>query len=224
MNWKEHIFACIFDLDGVVVDTARYHFKSWQQIANKLDFEFNETFNEGLKGVSRVESLNLILKASEKTISDQLFQELLIEKNNIYLKLIEKMDKNEILPGVLPYLTLLAKNDIRIGLGSASKNAKTILKRVELIDFFDVISDGNSVSRSKPDPEVFYNCSDHFGLDPKNCVVFEDSFNGIKAANAGGFKSVGIGTKNVLKEAHIVYENFLGKTPQDLSELYNVLA
>ncbi len=220
MNWKDQIAACIFDLDGVIVDTARYHFKAWREIAHRLDFDFNETFNEQLKGVSRVESLKLILQSAEKTISDQEFQSLLIEKNNIYLSLIEGMDKTEILPGVLPYLIRLSKNNIQIGLGSASKNAKTILKRIEIIDFFDIISDGNTVSRSKPDPEVFYNCSDHFGLDPKKCVVFEDSINGIKAANNGGFKSVGIGDSAVLHEANIVYSSFQDKHPEHLIELF----
>ena len=221
MNWKEHIKACIFDLDGVIVDTAKYHFTAWKALANQFGFDFDEEFNETLKGVSRSESLKLILNSANVIISDEEFNQALIEKNDNYLELIKNMDKNEILPGVLPYLISLAKNQIPIALGSASKNAKIILERVELIGFFDIISDGNMVSKSKPDPEVFNICSNYFNLDPSSCVIFEDSIKGIEAANTGRFKSVGIGDKKVLNEAGIVYSDLVKKHPSDLLSLFN---
>lgn len=221
MNWKNNIKACIFDLDGVIVDTARYHFIAWRNLAAEYGFRFDEAFNEKLKGVSRVESLKLILAEANVTLSQDDFNKALIKKNEEYLKSIQGMTKEEILPGVLNYLILLAKNNIPIALGSASKNAKTILDRVELTAFFDIISDGNVVTKSKPDPEVFLICSDHFGLDPKNCIVFEDSIKGLQAAKTGGFKSIGIGEANTLNMADIVYSSFIDKIPSDLNALFN---
>ena len=220
MDWKEYVKACIFDLDGVIVDTAKYHFKAWQELGKKFGFDFDEEFNEKLKGVSRADSLSLILEAAGQTLDEQAFQVALNEKNNHYLHLIDGMNKSEILPGVLPFLTILAKNNIQIGLGSASKNARIILQKVELTDFFDIISDGTTIEKGKPDPEVFLACSAYFGLDPINCVVFEDSLSGIKAATNGGFTSVGIGNIHTLIGAQVVYKNFREFSPEDLFELY----
>ena len=209
----ETVKACIFDLDGVIVDTAKYHYTAWKNLANRLGFDFDEVFNEQLKGVNRVESLKLILEKGNVVLNESDFKKALQEKNEAYLTLIQDMSKEEILPGVLNYLILLTKNNIKIGLGSASKNAKMILDALEISAFFDIISDGNMVSKSKPDPEVFLICSSHFGLEPKNCVVFEDSINGLIAAKRGGFQSIGIGDKVTLSMADEVYENFIDKTP-----------
>ena len=220
MNWKAHVKACIFDLDGVIVDTAKYHFQAWRNLAKGFGFNFDETFNEKLKGVSRAGSLTLILDAAGIELSKEDFNNALIEKNDEYLGLIEDMDKREILPGVLRYLTILVKNEIPLALGSASKNARTILETLELLDFFDFISDGNSVKKGKPHPETFLACSKHFGLDPSECIVFEDSIKGIQAAKNGGFQSVGIGNKETLSLADDCYLSFAGKHPQQLSTLF----
>jgi len=200
--------AFIFDLDGVIVDTAKYHFIAWQRLAKKLDIDFTEKENEQLKGVSRVKSLEKILSWGHKSISDETFQELMHDKNQDYLNLISKMDENEILPGVKNFLTTLRENDHPISLGSASKNAKTILKAVNLLEIFDVIVDGNHVEKGKPDPEVFLKACDQLHTEPKNAIVFEDSIAGIQAANAGGMMSIGIGKKEVLHEADYCFENF----------------
>ncbi len=213
---KKHISACIFDLDGVIVDTAKYHFQAWRNLGIKLGFDFDEEFNEKLKGVSRVDSLKLILKHANISLSKTDFNNALTEKNANYLESVSSMDKSEILPGVLPYLINLCKSDITIALGSASKNARMILEQVELINFFDFISDGTMVNRSKPDPEVFLLVTEHFGFNPKKCVVFEDSIKGLEAANAADFISIGIGDSIVLDIADEVYTSMEGKTPDML--------
>jgi len=218
---KQELSACIFDLDGVIVDTAKYHFEAWRNLGVRLGFPFDEEFNENLKGVSRIESLKLILSHANITLSKKDFERALIDKNDEYLQLISSMDKDEILPGVLPYLINLCKKGIPIALGSASKNARKILNQIELIDFFDFISDGTMVKRSKPDPEVFLLVTEHFGLDPKKCVVFEDSIKGVIAANTAEFVSIGIGDSSVLHMADDVYDSLQGKSPEILSKFIN---
>lgn len=215
------IDACIFDLDGVIVDTARYHYQAWNTIAKKLGFEFTWEENEQLKGVSRVDSLDIILELGGINITDREKQKFLVVKNNLYLDLIKNMNPEEILPGVEGFLNDLNKNNIKIGLGSASKNARPILERVHLVHLFDAIVDGNEVEKGKPDPEVFIKGAKLLDSDPKSTVVFEDSQSGITAANAGGFISIGIGEEEVLGEAQIVIPGFQDITP---SELFNQLS
>ena len=196
--------ACIFDLDGVIVDTAVYHFKAWKRLANKLNFDFTEEDNEKLKGISRVRSLKLILEWGrvEKTETEQL--ELATLKNNWYVEMINQMKADEILPGVREFLINIKKAGYKTVLGSASKNAIIILNKVGLLDFFDVIVDGNQVSASKPDPEVFLKGAEALRIEPVNCVVFEDAIAGVGAAKAAGMKVVGIGSADVLKSADLV--------------------
>ncbi len=196
--------ACIFDLDGVIVDTAIYHFKAWKRLANKLDFDFTEEENEKLKGISRVRSLELILEwgGVQKTEAERL--ELATLKNDWYVEMINQMQAGEILPGVKEFLLSIQKAGYKTALGSASKNAAIILKKVRLLDFFDVLVDGNQVSASKPDPEVFLKGAEVLGIEPVNCVVFEDAIAGVEAAKAGGMKVVGIGSADVLKGADLV--------------------
>ena len=203
------IKACIFDLDGVIVDTAKYHYQAWNTIAQKLGFEFTWEENEQLKGVSRVDSLDIILQIGNITISQEEKQKYLVEKNEIYLDLIKDMNPSEILPGVQDFLTELKEREIKIALGSASKNARPILKRVGLIDHFEAIVDGNEVVNGKPDPEVFVKGATALGVDCKEAVVFEDSRSGITAANHAGFRSVGVGLPNVLDEAEYVIPGFV---------------
>jgi beta-phosphoglucomutase len=203
------IKACIFDLDGVIVDTAKYHFKAWRRLANELGFDFSEEDNEKLKGVSRVESLNLILEWGGKTVEEEQKVILAQQKNDWYLEFIEKMGPDEILPGVHRFIKRLKKKQVKIVLGSASKNAGFILEKIGLLPFFDVVIDGNQISNSKPDPEVFLKGAEAVEQLPKHCIVFEDAEKGIEAALAGGFYTVGVGTNNdALEDAHIMIPSF----------------
>lgn len=196
--------ACIFDLDGVLVDTAKYHFVAWKRLANDLGVAFTEHDNEQLKGLSRDASLDyILLKASIKatTSEREVWKEL---KNNWYLELVNQMPEDEVLPNCKELLADLKANNIKIGLGSASKNAKLILDRVNINPFFDTIIDGTKTSKSKPDPEVFLLGANDISINPADCIVFEDAISGVKAAKTGGFFTIGIGDPNVLNEANIV--------------------
>ncbi len=209
----------IFDLDGVIVDTAKYHFLAWQNLANKLGISFTHEDNEQLKGVSRVRSLEIILALGNQTASDEDKQKWLIDKNEEYLEYIEKMDESEILPDVERVLQFLKENHQKIVLGSASKNAKAILDKVHLTHYFDALVDGNSVSKAKPDPEVFLVGANATESKPENCIVFEDAFAGIQAANAANMLSIGIGDKAVLHEANYCFKNFTEISNEFLKEL-----
>jgi beta-phosphoglucomutase len=202
------IKACIFDLDGVIVDTAKYHFKAWRRLANQLGFDFSEEDNEKLKGVSRIESLQLILEWGGKTIEEEQILVLAQQKNDWYLESIQQMNSDEILPGVHRFIKRLKKKQIKVVLGSASKNAEFILGRIGLLPLFDVIIDGNETTKSKPDPEVFLKGAEAIGALPKHCIVFEDAEKGVEAALKGGFYTVGVGNHDVLEEAHIVIPSF----------------
>lgn len=198
----------IFDLDGVIVDTAKYHFLAWKKLANSIGVDFTEEQNEQLKGVSRVKSLEKILTWGNKNISEEEFMELMGLKNDDYLSFINNMDENEILPDVSKILDFLIANKQPIALGSASKNARTILEKVNLRSKFNAIVDGNNVKKAKPNPEVFVKAAELLKVDPKECVVFEDSVAGIQAANIAGMISIGIGKQEVLKKANYVFNDF----------------
>lgn len=202
------IKACIFDLDGVICDTAKYHYLAWKRLASSMGFEFTESDNERLKGVSRMDSLNILLSIGNITLDDKTKLELAEKKNQWYREFIVNMKENEILEGVLPFLKLLKENNIKIALGSVSKNASTILDGLKIWEYFDSVIDGNKVKNAKPDPEVFLNAAKEMGLDPKNCVVFEDAVAGIEAAINAGMYSVGIGSKEVLNKANKVVPGF----------------
>lgn len=198
----------IFDLDGVIVDTAKYHFLAWQRLAAQLGIEFTPEHNEQLKGVSRVRSLEIILALGNLEASQDEKNQWLLQKNTEYLSYIEKMDESEILPGVLPVLDYLKQNNQNIVLGSASKNAKPILEKAKIIHYFDAIVDGNDVSNAKPDPEVFLQGAIKVNDREQNCIVFEDSVAGIQAANVANMISVGIGEADVLHEADYIFKDF----------------
>lgn len=213
------IKACIFDLDGVIVDTAVYHFKAWKRLANHLGFDFTEEENEKLKGVSRVRSLQLILEwgGVEKTTEEQ--SQLADLKNSWYVEMIKEMQPDEILPGAKEFLLMVRNAGLKTALGSASKNSRTILEKVGLLELFDSIIDGNTVSASKPDPEVFLKGALSLGLNPEDCVVFEDAISGVQAALAGGMKVVGIGDAQTLSGASLVVA---GLYEMNLEKLYNL--
>ena len=193
--------ALIFDLDGVIVDTAKYHYLAWKDLANGLGFDFTEQQNEMLKGVSRVKSLEILLDIGKVELSQEERDRHLNEKNEQYLSYIEKMDQGEILPGIKELLLYLKGRGVKFALGSASKNARLILETLNLLDFFDAIVDGNDVSTAKPDPEVFLIAARRLACDPEDCIVVEDAQAGIQAANAAGMTSIGIGSPEVLHEA-----------------------
>ena len=199
--------AFIFDLDGVIVDTAKFHYLAWKELANELGFEFTEEQNEDLKGVSRVASLEILLNIGKIKLSNERKEKLLKEKNEQYLGYIEKMGQDEILPGIKKILRYLKENEIPFSLGSASKNARLILRILGLYDLFDAIVDGNDVSSAKPDPEVFLIAAEKLNKDPHDCIVIEDAQAGIQAANNACMISVGIGNKKVLNEASFVLNN-----------------
>ncbi|MGY8916011.1 MAG: beta-phosphoglucomutase [Flavobacteriales bacterium] len=198
----------IFDLDGVIVDTAKYHYLAWKKLANELGFEFTEEQNEAFKGVSRKRCLQILLELGEVDATQEQFDNWMIEKNEDYLSYIEKMDASEILPDVPKILDFLKANNIPMALGSASKNAIPILKKVGLLSYFKVVVDGNSVTKAKPDPEVFLLAAKDIGVEPTACVVFEDALAGIQAANTAGMTSIGIGDASILTEAQYNFNNF----------------
>jgi len=198
------IKACIFDLDGVIVDTAVYHYQAWKKLANQLGFDFTEEQNEQLKGVSRMRSLELILGWGGITKTDAEKEELASLKNSWYVDMISHMTPAEILPGAKEFLQACRDAGLKTALGSASKNSMTILEKINLVDMFDAVIDGNKVSKPKPDPEVFLKGAEEVGVPSANCVVFEDAIAGVEAAKNGGMKAVGIGSPQVLTEADLV--------------------
>ena len=206
--------AFIFDLDGVIVDTAKFHFIAWQRLAASLDINFTEVENEQLKGVSRVNSLKKILEWGNKEISPEVFQSKMDQKNEEYLELISTLSTSDIMPGVHDFLLRLQQRQQPIALGSASRSARSILEKLGIKDLFDVIVDGTNVTKAKPDPEVFLNACDQLGYDPQESVVFEDSVAGVQAANTAGMISIGLGDPSILNEADEVFTHFTDM-PQD---------
>lgn len=211
--------AFIFDLDGVIVDTAKYHYLAWRELAIQLGFDFTMEQNERLKGVSRVRSLEILLDIGKIQLNEDEKTTYLKEKNQQYLQYIAKMDHTEILPGIDDLLHYLKLNKVPFSLGSASKNARLILETLDLIDLFDAIVDGNDVSTAKPDPEVFLIAAQKLGVQPEDCIVIEDAQAGIEAANKAGMTSIGIGDANVLAEADFKLNNTSELTIDFVQEL-----
>ena len=196
--------AIIFDLDGVIVDTAKYHFIAWQDVARQLGINFTKKDNELLKGVSRVQSLEIILKLGQKSLNQTEKDAILKAKNEHYLVLISQMNEDEMLPGIKELLRDLKQKNIPFALGSASKNARRILEALNITDWFTAIVDGNDVSKAKPDPEVFLTAAKRLNMQPKNCIVVEDAQAGILAAKNAGMKAIGIGQVENLQQADVV--------------------
>lgn len=198
----------IFDLDGVIVDTAKYHFLAWKRLANELGFEFTEAHNERLKGVSRMASLEILLSVGGiQHLSDEEKQQLAEKKNQWYVEYIEGITPAEILPGFLPLLDFLKRHKVKVAVGSASKNARTILSRLGLLEHFETVVDGNRITEAKPDPQVFTLAANDMGLPYHACVVVEDAEAGIEAAIRAGMKCIGIGSPAILGKANIVVES-----------------
>jgi len=198
------IEACLFDLDGVIVDTAKYHFVAWRQIAEELGFTFNERDNERLKGVSRQRSLDILLNIGRLTLDEESKAHLAEKKNGLYLDYVRNMTPDDILPGAERFLHACRAAGLKTALATASRNSALILDLLRIRSLFDVVVDGNKVKRTKPDPEVFLLCAQELAVEPECCVVFEDAEAGIEAARAAGMFSVGIGNPAILKCADIV--------------------
>lgn len=212
------IKACIFDLDGVIVDTAKYHFQAWRRMANELGFDFTEKENEQLKGVSRMDSINLILGWGGIALSEKDKVKWATKKNDWYVAAVDQMTPAEILPGVLPLLKDLRQKGYKIGLGSSSKNAVRALRKVRILSYFNTVIDGTKTTRSKPDPQVFQMGAKRLRLTPEECIVFEDAQSGVEAALAGGFYAVGMGSPQHLKKAHLVLSSLENITIESIIE------
>jgi beta-phosphoglucomutase len=196
--------ACLFDLDGVIVDTAKYHFIAWRQIARELGFVFTEKDNERLKGVSRTRSLEILLEIGGLALPTGEKVRIAEKKNALYLSYVMQMTPAEILPGADTFLVECRGAGYKIALATASRNAAVIIDLLKIASLFDVVVDGNKVTHTKPDPEVFLNCAKELGLPPDSCVVFEDAEAGIEAACAAGMLAVGIGDPVILGRADLV--------------------
>lgn len=210
--------CCIFDLDGVVVDTARYHYLAWAELARELGFTFTPEQGEATRGVSRMASLEIVLRAGglANCFSGAEKERLAAEKNARYRTYIAKMTPAEVLPGVADFLRDVRRHGAKVVLGSASKNAAPILDRCALRPLFDAVIDGTQVSRAKPDPEVFTKGAEAVGADPATCVVFEDAAAGIEAAARAGMRSVGVGGSPLLEKATMQLATFEGFTFEKL--------
>jgi len=204
----------IFDLDGVIVDTAKYHYLAWRQLASSLGFEFTIEHNERLKGVSRDRSLEILLEVGRlsQAFTPEEKQSMATQKNERYVAYISKLKQDEILPGAKELLSALKSRGIKVGLGSASKNAPVILERLGITGLFDIIIDGNSTTKAKPDPEVFLLGAQAMGIAPADCVVFEDAQAGIEAAIAAGMTPIAVGSPKQLTGADVFIENLAGIT------------
>ena len=195
------IGGAIFDLDGVLVDTAKYHYLAWKRLAGEFGFDFTEADNERLKGVSRMRSLEILLEIGGIAISDDEKEKAAARKNDRYVEYLMTLDESALLPGAKAYLARLRENGISVALGSASRNAPLILDRLNIAAMFDAVIDGNSVTKAKPDPEVFLKGARALGIAPANCVVFEDALAGIEAAKTGGMKVIAMGKRELLPGA-----------------------
>lgn len=211
----EHITACIFDLDGVLVDTAVFHFQAWSRMAKELGFEITLEDNEELKGVSRMRCLDIILAKGGIELSEERKLELAAQKNDWYLDLISGMNSEDVLPGVRKFLENLVAHNVPVGVASASRNARTILKKTDLERYFDTIVDGTRTVKAKPDPEVFLTCARELNTPPGQCAVFEDALAGIEGALAGKMAAIGIGDPAILKDADLVFPGIFAIEPKD---------
>ncbi|NLY71438.1 MAG: beta-phosphoglucomutase [Clostridiales bacterium] len=212
MNYK----AVIFDLDGVICHTDRYHYLAWKQIADEIGVYFDENMNNNLRGVSRKQSLEIILRKNNRTITQEQKNYYLNKKNELYKEMLKSLSPKDLDPVVIETINNIKKANIKIAIASSSKNAKLILDRLGLTESFDAVADGNDISRSKPDPEVFLKASSFLNISPKDCLVVEDAESGVRAAHAAGMDCAAIGdaTKYKLAKYNLV----------NLSDLLNILS
>lgn len=198
----------IFDLDGVIVDTAKFHYLAWKRIASSLGFDFSEKDNEALKGVSRDKSLEILLSIGNIQLDCETKKELSEKKNIWYKEYIKTLNEKDIIGGAKEFIKNAKNSGYKLSVGSASKNCRTILNYINIENYFDAIVDGNMVTKAKPDPEIFLLCAKKLEIEPLQCIVFEDAISGVKAAKNAGMYAVGIGKKEVLKDADEVIPDF----------------
>jgi beta-phosphoglucomutase len=210
--------ACIFDLDGVIVDTRKYHYKAWKRLATAMTIDFTEAENERLKGVSRMDSLNLILGWGNLEADEPTKDELARRKNEWFLEYLQEMTPKEILKGVVPLLRDIRKAGVKIALASPSKNAIFMLDKIQLLPYFDAIVDGNNLLQNKPDPALFLKAAHALGVSPKTCMVFENTVTGIEAGVSAGMRTVGVGDAKILREADLVLPDFEYITYNEIAE------
>jgi beta-phosphoglucomutase len=201
------IKAVIFDLDGVIVDTAHYHFIAWQRLAKELGISFTEKENERLKGVSRMRSLEIILEIGGVSLPEETKEELATKKNSWFVEYIEAIKPDEIFSGVREMLSSLRQQGFKVALASSSKNAETVLRLLQIKPLFDTVVDGTMITHSKPDPEIFLLAASKLGIEPNQCVVFEDAEAGVEAALAAGMKCVGVGSADQLGKADAIVKS-----------------
>lgn len=204
---ERELKAVIFDLDGVLTDTAIYHYKGWKRLADELNILFDEKANEGLKGIDRMGSLNKILEKSGFTYSYEEKSALCDKKNKYYQEYIKEITEKDLLPGAKNLLIDLKERGIRIGLASVSKNAFSVVEKLMIADYFDYIADANKILKGKPDPEIFVTCAEGLGVKMKECLGVEDAAAGVTAIKRAGMIAVGIGSREILQEADVVLES-----------------
>lgn len=207
---EKSLKGIIFDLDGVIVFTDRFHYEAWKKMADGMGIYFDETINNRLRGVSRMESLSIILeKYHGEELSPEEKKELADQKNKDYRKLLKTMTPEDVSKEVRETLEELRKRGYKLAIGSSSQNAKMILEQVDLIDAFDEISDGNNIVNSKPDPEVFLKAAQYLGLEPEECAVVEDAYAGIDAAKAGKMTAIAVGDAVSYSKSDIRLQKFV---------------
>lgn len=216
---NNRILGVIFDLDGVIVSTDNCHYLAWKRMADEEGIDFDREVNERLRGVSRMESLAIILEKAKKTYSEEEKLSMASRKNSYYVELIGSLTEHDVLPGALDTINLLKEKGIKVAIGSSSRNTPTILKQIGLSDAFDAVADGNAIKNSKPDPEVFLLASKMLNLDCANCLVVEDADAGIKAALAGGMRVLGVGSAAVNPSATYTAEDL---EKADLASILNI--
>jgi len=217
LDFNNVIKALIFDLDGVIVDTAHYHFVAWQRLARELGINFTEKDNERLKGVSRMRSLEIILEIGNQQMSESEKERLATRKNAWFVEYIQNVKPDEIFPGVKEMIQACKAAGFRVALASSSKNARTVLRNLKVEDLFEGFVDGNMITHSKPNPEIFLKAAAQLGVEPQHCVVFEDAEAGVEAALAAGMKCVGVGSPENVGKANQIVKNTADFKLADLS-------
>lgn len=207
LDFNSVIKALIFDLDGVIVDTAHYHFVAWQRLARELGIDFTEKDNERLKGVSRMRSLEIILEIGNRQMSESEKERLATRKNAWFVEYIQNVKPDEIFPGVKEMIQTCKAAGFKVALASSSKNARTVLRNLKVEDLFEGFVDGNMITHSKPNPEIFLKAAAQLGVEPQHCVVFEDAEAGVEAALAAGMKCVGVGSPENVGKANQIVKN-----------------
>ena len=213
--------ALLFDLDGVIVNTSHCHYLAWKRLADREGIHFDEIINERLKGVSRQASLEIILEKADKLYSENDKFRMMEIKNQWYVDMLASLSHKDVLPGVINLLESARLKNIKTAICSASKSAQLIIEKLNLVDYFDTIVGGNDVTKSKPDPEVFLVAAERLDISPSDCIVFEDSFAGLEAAKAAGMHSIGLGSREILYIADLIYEGMDKLVLKDIQVLFD---